>query len=325
LKKPDIPPNEANRLETLHALNILDTPPEPGFDRVTRLARRLFGVPIALVSLIDANRQWFKSAAGAELGETPRDLSFCAHAILNDAVMVVPDAQRDPRFADHPLVTGAPHIRFYAGCPLTMPNGARLGTLCLVAPAPRSFNADDEASLRDLAAIVEDELITRQLALQDELTKILNRRGFHEAAQQSLALCMRHGMPASLVFLDLDGFKAINDTWGHAEGDLALLTFSDQLQKSFRASDPFARIGGDEFAVLLVNVTAAQAEHIFARFKNELEKRTREAARGYEIRFSYGVVEYSPARHDSIDALLAQGDALMYAMKQSSGSTSGRP
>lgn len=325
MKKPDFPPNEASRLETLYALNILDTPPEEGFDRVTRLAQRLFGVPTAFVSLIDTHRQWIKSTAGTGLGETPRELSFCAHAILGDTVMVVPDASRDPRFMDHPLVTGAPCIRFYAGCPLTMPNGARLGTLSIVDYAVRDFGDDDRSALRDLAAILEHELAARQLALQDELTKIANRRGFRQAAQQCLALCVRHGMPASLVFLDLDGFKAINDTWGHAEGDLALMTFADQLQKSFRASDIFARIGGDEFAVLFVNVTAEQAERIFARFGDELGKRTREAARGYEICYSHGIVEFTPGRHDSIDALLAEGDALMYALKKSSGSASGRP
>lgn len=321
MKKPDFPPNEAGRLETLHALNILDTPPEEGFDRVTRLARRLFRVPSAFVSLIDTHRQWFKSAAGADLGETPRELSFCAHAILADAVMIVPDTRRDPRFAEHPTVTGTPPIRFYAGCPLAMPNGARLGTLSIVDFAPRDFDADDQAALRDLAAIVENELLARQLALQDELTKIANRRGFKQAAQQCLALCVRHGMPASLVFLDLDGFKAINDTWGHAEGDLALMTFADQLQKSFRASDIFARIGGDEFAVLFVNVTAAQAERIFERFADELRKRTQEAARGYEIRYSHGIVEFEPGKHGSIDALLAEGDTLMYALKKPVGST----
>ena len=325
MKKPDFPPNEALRLETLHALNILDTPPEADFDRITRLALRLFHVPMAYVSLIDTHRQWYKSVAGADLGETSRDQSFCAHAILSETLTIVPDARLDPRFADHPLVTGAPHIRFYAGCPLTMPNGARLGTLCIVDFVAREFDEDAQSTLRDLAAIVEASLAARQLALQDDLTKITNRRGFKLTAQKALALCVRHGMPASLVFLDLDDFKNINDTWGHAEGDLALLTFADQLQKTFRVSDIFARLGGDEFVVLLVNVTAAQAERIFARFRDGLLSRTREAARGYEIRYSHGIVEFTPGRHDSIDALLAEGDALMYALKKASGSASGQP
>jgi diguanylate cyclase (GGDEF)-like protein len=316
LKKPDIPSNEASRLEALHALNILDTPPEERFDRVTRLARHMFQVPMALVTLIDANRQWFKSTAGIEARETARDTSFCAHAIHDDSVMVVPNALADPRFADNPNVTGEPHVRFYAGCPLKTPNGARLGTLCIIDHRPRSLGPQELAALRDLAAIVEDELAARQMAMQDELTKIANRRGFLLTAQQSLALCVRHGLPASLVFLDLDGFKAINDTWGHAEGDLALLTFADQLQKTFRESDIFARLGGDEFAVFLSNVTRQQAELIFFRFTEELQKRTREAARGYDIRYSPGIIEYQPGKHGSVDDLLAEGDALMYDMKR---------
>jgi diguanylate cyclase (GGDEF)-like protein len=316
LKKPDFPSNEASRLETLHALNILDTPPEERFDRLTRLARRMFHVPIALVTLVDANRQWFKSCVGLDVRETPREVSFCGHAILDDTIMMVPNALADARFADNPSVTGEPHVRFYAGCPLKAPNGARLGTLCIVDRKSRVLDAEDLTALRDLAAIVEDELAALHIAMQDELTKIANRRGFLLTAQQSLALCVRHGLPASLVFLDLDGFKAINDTWGHAEGDLALLTFADQLQKSFRESDIFARLGGDEFAVFLANVTSAQAELIFARFAEELQKRTEDAARGYVIRYSHGIVEFRPDEHDTIDDLLAEGDALMYELKR---------
>ena len=316
MQKPEIPFNEASRLETLLALSILDTPPEERFDRLTRLARRMFHVPIALVTLVDANRQWFKSSAGLQATETPRDVSFCGHTILEEGVMVVPNALVDCRFADNPLVTGDPHIRFYAGCPLKAPNGANLGTLCIIDRKSRALDSDDVSALRDLAAIVEDELAALQMAMQDELTKIANRRGFLQTAQQGLALCVRHGLPASLVFLDLDGFKAINDTWGHAEGDLALLTFADQLQKSFRESDIFARLGGDEFAVFLANVSAPQAELIFARFAEELQKRTADAARGYNIRYSTGVVEFKPGKHEAISDLIAEGDTLMYELKR---------
>lgn len=109
------PVDEAARLETLHSLSILDTPPEERFDRLTRLARRLFDVPIALVSLVDENRQWFKSHPGLDATQTSRDISFCAHALLADETMVIQDARNDDRFHDNPLVTGQPGIRFYAG------------------------------------------------------------------------------------------------------------------------------------------------------------------------------------------------------------------
>ena len=155
---PAQPPDEARRLEALRSLSVLDTETEERFDRITRTAVRLFGVPIALVSLVDECRQWFKSKQGLEVAETSRDISFCGHAILGTDALVVPDALKDSRFADNPLVTGPPHIRFYAGSPLRGPDGYNLGSLCLISPEPRGFDEDDRRQLRDLAAWVEREL-----------------------------------------------------------------------------------------------------------------------------------------------------------------------
>ena len=148
---PATPFDEARRLQALHSLALLDTEAEERFDRITRTATRLFGVPIALVSLVDECRQWFKSKQGLKVTETSRDISFCGHAILEDKVLVVEDALEDPRFFDNPLVTGPPFIRFYAGCPLSGPKGEMLGTLCLISPEPRTFSADDIDALKDVA------------------------------------------------------------------------------------------------------------------------------------------------------------------------------
>src|SRR5689334_6142536 len=126
------PPNEVQRLAALHSLNILDTPAEERFDRIIRTATRLFDVPIALISLVDTNRQWFKSLLGLSVSETPRSISFCAYTILGADMLVIPDMLDDPRFADHPWVAGTLHIRFYAGCPLSAPDGSRVGTLCIM-------------------------------------------------------------------------------------------------------------------------------------------------------------------------------------------------
>src|SRR5476649_243946 len=134
-------PAETQRLLELHQLCLLDTAPEHRFDRVTRLARRLFDVDFAIVSLVDAERQWFKSKQGLAVSETGRDVSFCGHAILQEQVLAVEDALRDPRFADNPLVTGAPHIRFYAGVPVKGPAGHPVGTLCVIGIRPRRFSA----------------------------------------------------------------------------------------------------------------------------------------------------------------------------------------
>lgn len=211
MMKPAIPVDEGTRIDALHSLKVLDTPPEERFDRLTRLARRLFGVPIALVSLVDTDRQWFKSCDGLDASETSRDASFCGHAILGDDIFLIPDAARDERFQDNPLVTGEPRIRFYAGCPLTVTNGSKLGTLCIIDRDPREFDDEDLALLKDLARMAEQELAAVQLATMDYLTKLTNRRGFDALSTHALGLCRRLHKPASLLYFDLDKFKPIND------------------------------------------------------------------------------------------------------------------
>ena len=178
MKAPATSIDEAIRLTTLRSLDILDSLGEERFDRLTRMAKHMFRVPIALVSLVDENRQWFKSCIGLEVSETSRDISFCGHAILGDEVFVIPDTLKDDRFADNPLVLEDPHIRFYAGCPIRVANGSRIGTLCIIDQVPRDFCAEDEELLKDLAAMVEQELTAVQLATLDEMTNLTNRRGF---------------------------------------------------------------------------------------------------------------------------------------------------
>lgn len=153
-----IPEDDRQRLAALLELGILDTPAEARFDRITRIARDLFGVPIALISLVDERRQWFKAASGLDSRETPRSISFCGHAILGADALVVEDALEDPRFADNPLVTGEPRVRFYAGMPLRAHSGWKLGTLCLIDRTPRRFGSEDVRRLADLAAWAESEL-----------------------------------------------------------------------------------------------------------------------------------------------------------------------
>ena len=156
--KPMIPDNEAERLAALHALGVLDTLPEERIDRFARLARHGMNVPIALVSLIDEDRQWFKSSQGLDVTETPRELSFCGHAILNGDIFIIPDAQKDPRFHDNPYVTGEPHVRFYAGMPIRLNSGHVVGTLCIMDHVPRNIDSNNIATLKDLADCVASEL-----------------------------------------------------------------------------------------------------------------------------------------------------------------------
>ncbi len=315
MKTPDFPANEKERLKELRSLNILDTTPEERFDRLTRMVKRVFDVDIALVSLVDENRQWFKSRVGLEASETGRDISFCGHAILGNEVFVIEDTQNDERFHDNPLVTGPPNIRFYAGAPLRYMNGSKLGTLCIIDRKPGALDDEDMDMLRDLAEMAEGELNAIQLATIDDLTKISNRRGFIALAQNSLNLCVRQEAPVSLVFFGLDKFKPINDNYGHAEGDRVLVTFAGLMRKAFRDSDVFARIGGDEFAVLLTNTKKSQAIEIVERFRNLIKDFDAQIDRGYDIAFSDGIISVKPDGEFTVDDLLREADVLMYEKK----------
>lgn len=188
--------NEAERLQILNDLNILDTPSEEIFDRLTALVARLFNVPIALISLVDKDRQWFKSCYGLPaLKQTRREVSFCAYAIQSMQVMVVEDATTDPRFAANPLVTGDPHIVFYAGAPLTTKENVNLGTLCLIDHQPRTFNKNEQEMLADFAAIVVEQL---QLRLRQSERELLQ-------SQSRFALLFQHNPVPSVVTLLSDG------------------------------------------------------------------------------------------------------------------------
>ncbi|MGI9236326.1 MAG: sensor domain-containing diguanylate cyclase [Woeseiaceae bacterium] len=309
MREPALPIDETARLMSLHSLRIMDTPAEERYDRLTRMAKRLFRVEIALVSLVDTNRQWFKSKQGLEACETSRAISFCGHAILRPEVLVVNDASKDERFADNPLVTGAPHIRFYAGCPIRDPKGFRIGTLCIIDPEPREMSADDIDALTDMAEMVEDEIKVSSQVTVDDLTQVANRRGFHVIAEHLLSLCRRTGTAAEIAFFDLDGFKAVNDSFGHAAGDDLLKHFATLLVKCFRSADAVGRLGGDEFAVLLSNSQGGSKTAInrLEELASQTECHIRE-----KLAWSVGVIAFDPARHTNVESLLAEADSSMY-------------
>lgn len=165
MKAPDFPENENARQAALDKLRILDTPPEARFDRLTRMAAKLLDAPIALISLVDRDRQWFKSCIGLDVSEAPRSLSFCGHALFDTQPLIVEDARKDARFFDNPLVTGDPHVRFYAGTPLHSADGHALGTLCVIDRKPRTLSEEDLQCLRDLADCAEEQMSARELAI----------------------------------------------------------------------------------------------------------------------------------------------------------------
>ena len=307
-----LPENESQRLRSLRALDILDTPPEERFDRLTRVARRLFDTPIALMSLVDADRQWFKSRPGLDFQQTPREHSFCAHAILAEGVFVIPDAMLDDRFRESPLVTSFPEIRFYAGCPVRAPDGSALGTLCVIDHEPRDVQEGDVDALRDLAGMAEQELKSVALATIDDLTGLANRRGFDAIAAHTIAMCRRVDRPATVLLFDLDGFKQINDTLGHEAGDNVLRKFGKELVATFRDSDVVARRGGDEFCVLLSGATAGDVPRPLSLLLDRLAGDDKSPP----VLFSVGAATYDPARHETVAHLVQEADIAMYRQKR---------
>lgn len=309
-------PNSAHDgLPNLDAVELLGEGRDERFDRLTRLARRLFDTPIAFLSLSDSDHRWVHSRIGLDPRNPPAELDFCDPGLQGDEVLVVPDATRDERFRDHPMVVNLPEIRFYAGCPLKAPDGRPLGTLCVVDHEPREVGAEDVCVLEDLAHMLEQELRTLSLAMNDELTGLTNRRGFDAIAEQTIAMCRRVGEPATLLYFDLDEFKTINDTLGHAAGDRVLRTFAERLSATFRDSDVVARIGGDEFCVLLTGATTHDVQRPLSLLEGRLRTREGEPIVGFRV----GVAEYDPDRHQTVRALVHDADLLMYEQKRAKG------
>lgn len=243
MKLAGLHPDEQRRLQSLRSSGLLNSGKEERFDRLTRLARSLYNLPVASISLVGEDLLHIKSCAGLDVDTVPRDISFCAHTILQTDPLIVNDMQQDERFHDNPLVIEAPFIRFYAGYPVQLPDGATVGSFCLMDHQPRSFSAHEMQILSDLAAIVEDEFKVLDAATSDELTGLFNRRGFLTLAEYALLTAQRRHEPVSLAFVDLDRFKHINDTWGHEEGDRALIAIADLMKAAFRESDILARQG----------------------------------------------------------------------------------
>jgi diguanylate cyclase (GGDEF)-like protein len=257
--------DEAARLRALYRYAVLDTEPEPNFDRITLLASRIFGLPICTMSLADADRHWFKSHHGVDATEIPRRLSFCDETLRSRNGLVVPDARADPRFADAPIVAGSPGLRFYAGHPLTTPDGQRIGSLCVLDVQPHhDFDPSKLDILANLAGTSIELLEARSrniqlarcteelvhLAGHDSLTGLANRRFLQKQLEDAVAEAGPDDQ-AALLYIDLDHFKGVNDSLGHGAGDEVLKEVARRLRACVRRQDHVARLGGDEFVVLL--------------------------------------------------------------------------
>jgi diguanylate cyclase (GGDEF)-like protein len=445
-----LPAQETERLEKLRSYEILDSLPEEAHDRITRLAARMLDMPVAVISLVEGDRQWFKAQVGGTRNEIPRELSFCAHAICQDDVFVIEDTTKDPRFSQNPFVTGDPNVRFYAGAPLRTNDGLNMGTLAVLDSKPRTLSEDDKQNLTDFAAMVMDAMETRliidranaaerrfidameslpngfvlydkddrlvicneryreiyaesadyivpgatfeeiirkgvengqypdaigneeawiarriemhqnpgepieqhlpgdtwlrvqerrtsegglvgfrfditelkrqereliRLAWTDSLTDAMNRHRFMDLAGKEVERARRRNSELSLLLLDADHFKQINDKYGHAAGDAILKGLVERWTRSLRSHDLIGRIGGEEFSIVLPDANAANAMCTAERLRKEIAELPF-AFEGQLLRVTVSIGVATLAAGEDLPALMQRADRALYRAKE---------
>lgn len=306
--------DEPARLAALARYQVLDTAPEPAFETVVALVRAALDVPIAAVSLIDSDRQWFKAQSGLAVCETARSVSFCTHTIQTRSPLVIHDSHADDRFRDNPLVVGAPFIAAYAGIPLASPDGYNVGALCAIDTVARSFTLAQIDMLRGFAKIVLSELELRKQTQHDELTGLLTRGAIFALAAQELSRRDRHGRPAALLMFDVDRFRGINDRLGHPGADKVLRSIATCAAAALRTGDQIARVGGDEFMILLPETLPPEATVVAERVRQRIAELSHPELPPGAVTISIGV---APLRDDiaTVDAWSVTADQLLYGAK----------
>ena len=325
--------DEKRRMAALKRLKILETPLEERFERITRIVCKSMDVPISAVSLVDEDRQWFKSIQGINAPETPRSVAFCAHAILDDQALVVEDALEDERFHDNPLVTDDPSIRFYAGVPIEIEDNIRIGTLCAIDRKPREAKQEELDLLRDLADMVRAELTTIALseahaeliddlkeaeraALIDPLTRLWNRGGGEKLLEREWAAAERKEEKLHIALLDIDHFKEVNDIYGHDVGDEVIRSVAQTTIASLRSSDIVARWGGEEFLIIMPHCNPDDFEPALARVLKDIETNPLLTNDGIvKISASIGGFVVEDPKNISIKDALCQADKKLYQAK----------
>jgi diguanylate cyclase (GGDEF)-like protein len=313
---PDYPilPNEVQRQRDLERQGVLDLPEDEHFTRLVQLASTVLETPIALISLVDRDRQWFLARHGLEATETPREMAFCAHAIASDETLVVPDARQDPRFCTNPLVTTDPKICFYAGTPLQSRDGHNLGTLCVIDRLPRHFSTNQVKLLEDLAQLVLRELELRRLATVHPITGFANRISFLEQAKPELERARKAGADLALLAIEIDHFSQIRHRWGQEASDRALEDVAGLLRSQLCPKDLIGQIGDQEFALLMVDANPEGAmERAEAIRCGIAELGGVFSGSGHRLQISGGLTLLAPADGGAQDLLLRAERALFLA------------
>jgi len=309
--------DEPARQAALNRYQVLDSATERPFENIVSMVEEILEVPISAVSLVDADRQWFKAQRGLDVSETGRDVAFCHYAIQQSDPMIVSNAQEDPWFRNNPLVTGAPHIRAYAGAPLQTPDGFQIGTLCAIDTKPREFQPHEIKVLESFARLVVDELELRVQACSDVLTGAMTRRCWMNAAEEEIRRAVRNDEMLAVVMLDIDRFKTVNDTHGHPFGDKVIQAVANACQSALRSGSKLGRIGGEEFAILLTESNLEQAVMVAERCRDAIANLRMVAPNGDMVRptASFGVAplfSYTQTPEDLIES----ADKALYKAKQ---------
>ena len=310
-----VPSDEQQRLRELERYGIIGSASDEHFERIVELASLIFSVPITAISLVEKERQWFLCNLGLEASETPREQAFCAHAIAGEGVMVVPDASRDPRFRANPLVTATPYIRFYAGAPLHSAEGHKLGTLCVIDRQPRLLDEVQVRQLTLLAEMVMHEIELRRQARLCPVTGLPIRQTFLTIGGHEVKRARRQGMPLSLLCVDIDNLRLVNNRWGHRGGDQLLQGVVGLLRALMREQDYAARLGDGEFALLLVGLDGRQALVLAETLRQAVSSLPGAHSHSdFQLHISGGLTSLAPDDRD-IEALLNRADRALALAK----------
>jgi GGDEF domain-containing protein len=316
-----LPANDRERLQKMEQAQCAFVPREERFDRITRTARRLLNVPIALISIVEEDVQWFRSVQGLELDQTSRDISFCGHAVAADKMLLVPDTHRDPRFRDNPLVTGAPFIRSYLGIPLSIAPGVRAGTLCVLSDREHSFRHPDVVGLQDLAAMAEAELrltamsnvqkrllsrlsqLERRASL-DAVTGCWNVRGFRELVALAVSDTRQNGTALALCCVRVKNFAGLARAPHASRSEAIRQVLAQVLRQRLPDNGALAVLGPSDFCALLPGASPLAVEESLARLtfpKAEIDLPGLQLSMDLELAFGMAFASDHPGPAGSTD------------------------